>query len=60
MNKCVVCGRTIKDDKVSYKIKKRVLFKDTDNSFWFSWGKVEICEDCLNVVREIVHFSNQS
>ena len=37
-NICVICSKTVPDNLESYKIKKKILFTNTDNSNWFAWG----------------------
>lgn len=50
---CIICSKIIPDNLKSYKIKKKILFKDTDNSNWFAWGEAEICENCINEIKKI-------
>ena len=57
-NICVICSKTIPDNLESYKIKKKILFKDTDNSNWFAGGEVEICENCINEIRKNINNEN--
>ena len=57
-NICVICSKAIPDNLESYKIKKKILFKDTDNSNWFAWGKAEICENCINEIRKNINNEN--
>lgn len=46
-NICVICSKTIPDNLKSYKIKKRILFKDTDNSNWFAWERQKFVKNVL-------------
>ena len=57
-NICVICSKTVPDNLESYKIKKKILFTNTDNSNWFAWGKVEICENCINEIRKNINNEN--